>query len=165
MSFVFFLHTSYILLSSFPVCNQWNVLLKLVNMQRKNTPELMNDGIWCELIVCALHRYGSCVNPLGIARGQSRSNFMLFQLESLLNGLFISWGVQPFSSVKIRRIQRIHWLHITVYIYCLITCNMKSLLNVPKISQISQKIPRFPDSPQNLQIPGINLFFSRNSPC
>ena len=42
-----------------PVCNQWNVLLKLVNVQRKNTPELMNDGIWCELIVCALHRYGS----------------------------------------------------------------------------------------------------------
>ena len=35
-----------------PVCNQWNVLLKLVNVQRKNTPELMNDGIWCELIVC-----------------------------------------------------------------------------------------------------------------
>ena len=38
---------SYILLSSFPVCNQWNVLLKLVNVQRINTPELMNDGIWC----------------------------------------------------------------------------------------------------------------------
>ena len=75
MSFVFFLRTSNVLFSSFPVCNQWNVLLKLVNMQRKNTPELMNDGIWCELIVCALHRllhrYGSCVNPLGIARGQS----------------------------------------------------------------------------------------------
>ena len=26
------------------------------------------------LIVCVLHRHGSCVNPLGIARGQSRSN-------------------------------------------------------------------------------------------
>ena len=26
------------------------------------------------LIVCALHRHGSCVNPLGIARGQSHSN-------------------------------------------------------------------------------------------
>ena len=57
MSFVFFLHTSYILLSSFPVCNQWNVLLKLVNVHHKNTPELMNDGIWCELIVCALHQF------------------------------------------------------------------------------------------------------------
>ena len=34
----------------------------------------MNDRIWCELIVFALHRYGSCVNPLGIARGQSHSN-------------------------------------------------------------------------------------------
>ena len=76
--FRFFLLTSYVLFSSFPVCNQWNLLLKLVNMQCKNTPELMNDGIWCELIVCALHRYGSCVNPLGIARGQSHSNFMLF---------------------------------------------------------------------------------------
>ena len=110
MSFVFFLHTSYVLLSSFPVCNQWNVLLKLVNVQRKNTPELMNDGIWCELIVCALHRYGSCVNPLGIACGQ------LHQLETLLIGLFILRGVQLFSSVKIHRIQRIHWVHITVYI-------------------------------------------------
>ena len=30
------------------------------------------------LIVCALHRHGSCVNPLGIARGQSQSSFMLF---------------------------------------------------------------------------------------
>ena len=30
------------------------------------------------LIVCALHRQGSCVNPLGIARGQSPLNFMLF---------------------------------------------------------------------------------------
>ena len=116
-------------------------------MQLKNTPELMYDGIWCELIVSALHRYGSCVNPLGIARGQSHSNFMLFQLESLLNGLFISWGVQPFSSVKIHRIQRIHWVHITVYITCLITCNIKSLLTVPKISHISRKISqvsRFP---------------------
>ena len=28
-----------------------------------------------------------------------------------------------------------------------------------------EKFPRFPDSLQNLQIPGINLFFSRNSPC
>ena len=28
-----------------------------------------------------------------------------------------------------------------------------------------EKFPRFPDSRQNLQIPGINLFFSRNSPC
>ena len=74
----FLLLTSYVLFSSFPVCNQWNLLLKLVNMQCKNTPELMNDGIWCELIVYALHRYDSCVNPLGIARGQSHSNFMLF---------------------------------------------------------------------------------------
>ena len=110
MSFVFFLHTSYVLLSSFPVCNQWNVLLKLINVQRKNTPELMNYGIWCELIVCALHRYGSFVNPLGIACGQ------LHQLETLLIGLFILREVQLFSSVKIHRIQRIHWVHITVYI-------------------------------------------------
>ena len=104
------------LLLPYPVCNQWNVLLKLVNLQRKNTPELINDGIWCELIVCALHRYGSCVNPLGIARGQSLSNFMLFSLETLLIGLVISWGVKPFSSIKIHKIQGIHRVHITVYI-------------------------------------------------
>ena len=39
------------LLRPSPVRNQWNVLLKLVNAQRKNTPELMNGGVWCELIV------------------------------------------------------------------------------------------------------------------
>ena len=36
---------------------------------------------------------------------------------------------------------------ISLYIYCLITCNIKSLLNVPKISQISRKnsqVSRFP---------------------
>ena len=36
---------------------------------------------------------------------------------------------------------------ISLYIYCLITCNIKSLLNVPKMSQISRKISqvsRFP---------------------
>ena len=52
-----------------PVCDQWNVLLKLVNVQRKNTTELMNDGIWCELI----WKYVPCTgsfNRLGIARGQ-----------------------------------------------------------------------------------------------
>ena len=37
-------------------------------------------------------------------------------VETLLIGLFISWGVQPFLSVKIHRIQRIHWVHITVYV-------------------------------------------------
>ena len=96
------------------------------------------------LIVCVLHRYGSCVNPLGIACSQLHSNFMLLQLETLLIGLFISWGVKLFSSVKI---QRIHMVHITVHIYCLITCNIKSLLNVPIISQISRKfsqVSRFP---------------------
>ena len=116
-------------------------------MQRKNTPGLMNDGIWCELIVCALHRYGSCVNPLGILHGQSHSNFMLFWLETLRIGLFISWGVKPFSSVKIHRIQRIGTGCISLYTYCLITCNIKSLFNVPKISHISRKISqvsRFP---------------------
>ena len=72
---------------------------------------------------------------------------LLFQLETLLIGLFISWGVKLFSSAKIHKIQRIHRVHITVHIYCLITCNIKSLLNVPKISHISRKISqvsRFP---------------------
>ena len=53
--------------------------------------------------------------------------------------LFISWGVKPFSSVKINKIQHIGRVHITVHIYCLITCNIRSLLNVPIISQISRK--------------------------
>ena len=119
---------------------------------------------YTRLIVCALHQHDSCVNPLGIALGQSHSNFMLFYLETLLiPGLFISWGVKLFSRVKI---QRIHRVHITVHMYCLITCNVKSLLNVRKTSHpfISKQFPRFPNSRQNLQIPGINLFFSRNSP-
>ena len=111
------------------------------------------------LIVCVLHRYGRCVNPLGIACSQLHSNFMLLQLETLLIGLFIS------SVIKIHKIQRKHMVHITVHIYCLITCNIKSLLIVLKISHISRELARFPDSRQNLQIPGINWFFSRNSPC
>ena len=104
-----------------PVCNQWNVLLKRVSVQRKNTPELMNDGIWCELIVCASNWYGYCVNPLGIARGQSHSNFMLFYLETLLIDLFISWGVKPFSGVKIRKISVKYSAYtgcLSLYIYC-----------------------------------------------
>ena len=72
---------------------------------------------------------------------------LLFQLETLLIGLFISWGVKLFSSVKIHKIQRVGRPHITVHIYCLITSNIKSLLNVPIISQISRKcfqVSRFP---------------------
>ena len=93
------------------------------------------------LIVCVLHRYGRCVNPLGIACSQLHSNFMLLQLETLLIGLFIS------SVIKIHKIQRIHMVHITVHIYCLITCNIKSLLIVLKISHISREtcqVSRFP---------------------
>ena len=40
-----------------------------------------------------------------------------------------------------------HTVCISLYIYCLITCNINSLLNVPKISRISRKISqvsRFP---------------------
>ena len=165
MSFVFFLHTSYVLLSSFPVCNQWNVLLKLVNVQRKNTPELMNDGIWCELIVCALHRYGSCVNPLGIARGQSYSNFMLSFSWKRCWLVFSYHG--EFSRFQVSKYKEYSAYTgcVSLYIYCLKTCNIKSLFNVPKISHISRKISQVSRFPANLQIPGINLFFSRNSPC
>ena len=72
-----------------------------------------------------------------------------FSRKMLLIGLFISWGVKLFSSVKIHKIQRIHMVHITVHIilYCLITCNIKSLLIVQKISHISRKtcpVSRFP---------------------
>ena len=45
------------------------------------------------------------------------------------------------------RIQRIGTGCMSPYTYCLITCNIKSLLNVPKISHISRKISqvsRFP---------------------
>ena len=75
------------------------------------------------------------------------SNFMLFYLETLLIGLFISWGVKMFSSVKIHKIQRMHRVHITVHIYCLITSDIKCFLNVPKISHISRntsQVSRFP---------------------
>ena len=99
------------------------------------------------LIVCVLYRYGRCVNPPGIACSQLHSNFMLLQLETLLIGLFISWGVKLFSSVKIHKIQCIHMVHITVHIYCLITCNIKSLLIVLKMSHISREtcqVSRFP---------------------
>ena len=89
-------------------------------------------------------------------------------VETLLIGLFISWGVQPFSSVKIHRIQRIHWVHITVYIL-FDNIGLHVISNLCSMSRkyliFPEKFPRFPDSRQNLQIPGINLFFSRNSLC
>ena len=116
------------------------------------------------LIVCVLHRYGSCVNPLGIARGQSHSSFMLFQFETLLIGLFISWGVKLFSSVKIHKIQRIHRVHVTVHIYCLITCDIKSLLNVPKISQISRKISQVSRFPAKSPDSGKKIVFLPKQP-
>ena len=76
---------SYVLLTYFFQVLQYAISGMIALKTRKNTPELMNDGIWWELIVCALHpyarasgRYGSGVNLLGIARGQSHSNFMLY---------------------------------------------------------------------------------------
>ena len=107
----------------------------------------MNDGIWCELIVCTLHRYGSCVNPLGIARGQSHSNVMLsFSWKRC-------WLVFSYHG-EFSRFQESKYIEysaytgcISLYIYCLKTCNIKSLFNVPKISHISRKISqvsRFP---------------------
>ena len=44
------------------------------------------------------------------------SAILVGNVEMLLIGLFISWGVKAFSSAKIHRIQRINRVHITVYI-------------------------------------------------
>ena len=48
------------------------------------------------------------------------------ELHAILVGNVADWsfhimGVQPFSSVKIHRIQRIHWVHITA---CILFDNM-----------------------------------------
>ena len=146
MTFVFFLHTSYVLLSSFPVCNQWNVLLKLVNVQRKNTPELMNDGIWCELIVCALHQYASCSIRWGLHVVNRIRTSCYFSWKRCW--LFFSYHGE-FSHFQVSKYLEYSTYTgcISLYIYCLITCYIKSLLNVPKISHISRKISqvsRFP---------------------
>ena len=108
------------------------------------------------LIVCALHRHGSCVNPLGIARGQSHSNGYFSWKRCWLvfsyHGEFICFQVSKY-------------IKYTGCISLCITCNIKSLLNVPKISHISRKISqvsRFPAKSPDSQ----NKFvFSRNSPC
>ena len=68
---------------------------------------------------------------------------MLFQLEALLigHGEFSRFQVSKYIEYSA------YTGCISLYIYCLITCNIKSLLNVPKISHISRKISqvsRFP---------------------
>ena len=92
MSFVFFLHTSYVLLSSFPVCNQWKVLLNLVNVQRKNTPELMNDGI------CAPARFlcrsaGDCTWSIAL------------ELHAILVGNVADWSFHIMGSSAVFKCQ------------------------------------------------------------
>ena len=83
------------------------------------------------LIVCALHRHGSCVNPLGIARGQSHSN------------CYFSWKRCWLVFSYHGSFQVSKYIKYSAYTGCIslcITCNIKSLLNVPKISHISRKI-------------------------
>ena len=63
------------------------------------------------------------------------------QLHAILVGNAADWSFHIMgSSAVIHKIQRIYRVYITVHIYCLITCYIKSLLNVPKISYISRKI-------------------------
>ena len=89
----------------------------LCGVQRKNTPELMNGGVWCELIVCALHRYASCV-CLGSAGDCTWS--IALELHATLVGNVADWSfhisgeLSRFQVSKIHEIQRIHRVHITV---------------------------------------------------
>ena len=82
------------------------------------------------LIVCALHRHGSCVNPLGIAHGQSHSN-CYFSWKRC-------WLVFSYNG-ELSCFQASKYIKYNAYIGC-ISCNIKSLLNVSKISHISRKI-------------------------
>ena len=53
---------------------------------------------------------------------------------------------------------------ISLYIYCLITCNIKSLLNVPKISHISRNISQVSQFPANSPDSRNNFFFLPKQP-
>ena len=115
-------------------------------------------------VVCALHRHRSCVNPLGIAHGQSHSNcyfswkrcWLVFSYHGELSCFQVSKYIKYSAYTGcISLCIYIVWSHVISNL-----CSMSR-----KYLIFPEKFPRFPDSRQNLQIPGINLFFSRNSPC
>ena len=94
-----------------------------------------------------MHQHGSCVNLLGIACGQyctPTSCYFSWKhcwLVFSYHGEFSHFQVSKYIEYSA------YTGCISLYIYCLITCNIKSLLNVPKISHISRKISqvsRFP---------------------
>ena len=75
------------------------------------------------------------------------------ELQAILVGNVADWSFQIMGSSAVFKCQNTlntaHPLgtYHCIYNYCLITCNIKSLLNVPKISHISRKISqvsRFP---------------------
>ena len=141
----------------------------------------MNDGIWCELIVCAFHRHSLRImrfwgkgerwkrnllspSPLGRPDTQASTGTVLVSIRWGLHvvnrtqtSCYFSWKrcwlVFSYHG-EFSRFQVSKYIEysaytgcISLYIYCLITCNIKSLLNVPKISHISRKISqvsRFP---------------------
>ena len=115
------------------------MLLKLVNVQRKNTPEIMNDGIWCELIVCALHRYGSCV-----LSGYCTWSIAL-ELHAILVGNVADWSFHIMGSSAV--FKRIHWVHITVHI---LFDNMSYQI----FAQCPENISYFPQNFPGFPIPG-----------
>ena len=85
------------------------------------------------------YRYGSCVNPLGIARGQWHSNFML---RCILVGNVADWSFHIMGSSAV--FKRIHWVHITVHI---LFDNMlyQIFAQCPEnISYFPQNFPGFP---------------------
>ena len=99
------------------------------------------------LKVCGMHQHGSCVNLLGIACGQYctptscyfswKHCWLVFSYHGEFSRFQVSKYIESSAYTGC----------ISLYIYCLITCNIKSLLNVPKISHISRKISqvsRFP---------------------
>ena len=70
------------------------MLLKLVNVQRRNIPELMNDGIWCELIVYM------CLAPVQLlcqSAGDCTWSIAL-ELHAILVGNVADWSFHIMGS-------------------------------------------------------------------
>ena len=76
------------------------------------------------------------------------------ELHAILVGNVADWSIHIMGSFQVSKYIKYSAYTgcISLYIYCLITCNIKSLLNVPKISHISRKnsqVSRFPAKSPN----------------
>ena len=95
-----------------------------------------------------MHQHGSCVNLLGICTAVNRTPTSCYVSWKHCWSVFSYHGeLSCFQVSKYIKYSAYKGCISLCILYCLITCNIKSLLNVPKISHISRKISqvsRFP---------------------